>query len=188
MHSPMKTFTDTDLLERLRKEDDASFAWLYAGYFSTVAAYVQQNSGSRADAEDLFQEVIVVLLQKVRQPDFALMSSLKTYLYAIARHLWLKRLRDQRLVFVEEVPFYALETPTEAIVCEGPPEKSSEEKVQTWLQKITQHCQRLLKAIFFYQQPMTELMETMGWKNKHTANNQKYKCIQQLKKEKEKGA
>jgi RNA polymerase sigma factor (sigma-70 family) len=184
----MKHLTNATLLERLRAEDTASFALLYTHYFPTVAAYVQQNSGSRTDAEDLFQETIVVLLQKVRQPNFVLTSSLKTYLYAIARHLWLKRLRNQRLVFQEEVPLYALETPMEPWTCEEPPEKSIEEKVQIWLQKITQHCQRLLKALFFYQQPMTELMETMGWKNRHTADNQKYKCMQQMKKEKEKGA
>jgi RNA polymerase sigma factor (sigma-70 family) len=184
----METLTDATLLERLRAEDTTSFALLYTYYFPTVAAYVQQNSGSRTDAEDLFQEAIVVLLQKVRQPNFEFTSSLKTYLYAIARHLWLKRLRNQRLVFLEEVPSYALETPTEPWTCQEPLEKSTEEKVQIWLQKITQHCQRLLKALFFYQQPMTELMETMGWKNRHTADNQKYKCIQQMKKEKEKGA
>jgi RNA polymerase sigma factor (sigma-70 family) len=184
----MQPLTDATLLERLRAEDAAAFALLYRFYFSTVAAYVQQNSGSRTDAEDLFQEAIVVLLHKVRQPNFVLTSSLKTYLYAIVRHLWLKRLRNQRLVFVAEVPLYALETPTEPWTREEPSEKSTEEKVHLWLQKITQHCQRLLKAIFFYEQPMTELMETMGWKNRHTADNQKYKCIQQLKKEKEKGA
>jgi len=33
---------------------------------------------------------------------------------------------------------------------------------------------------------MESLMIQMGWKNKHTADNQKYKCVQQVKKEAEK--
>jgi hypothetical protein len=35
---------------------------------------------------------------------------------------------------------------------------------------------------------MDSLMVKMGWKNKHTAANQKYKCMEQVKKEKLKGA
>jgi hypothetical protein len=31
-------------------------------------------------------------------------------------------------------------------------------------------------------------MQQMGWKNKHTASNQKYKCVQMLKKEVQKQA
>jgi hypothetical protein len=33
------------------------------------------------------------------------------------------------------------------------------------------------------QMPLEQLMKKMGWKNKHTASNQKYKCIQMLKKQ-----
>ena len=61
--------------------------------------------------------------------------------------------------------------------------ESIEEKVQRWLYRVTENCQRILKAIFFYQEPMENLIVRMGWKNKHTAANQKYKCIEQVKKE-----
>jgi hypothetical protein len=45
------------------------------------------------------------------------------------------------------------------------------------------HCRNLIKAIFFYRVSMERLMVKMGWKNKHTAANQQYKCIQQLKRQ-----
>ena len=62
-------------------------------------------------------------------------------------------------------------------------ENADKEKVVTWFQKITIHCQRILKAIFYLNEPMDTLMIKMGWKNKHTATNQKYKCIEQIRKE-----
>jgi RNA polymerase sigma factor (sigma-70 family) len=176
----MQTIPDSTLLDKLKTESSASFNLLYKFYFPSIAAYIKQNLGSNDDAEDIFQEAIIVLLQKVRQPDFVLTSSLKTYLYAVARNLWLKRLRDNKIRIVDdELSLATCKTETEIFELE--PEKSNEEKIENWLQKITRNCQNILKALFFYEEPMESLMVKMGWKNKHTASNQKHKCIQQMK-------
>lgn len=176
----MQTISDNTLLDQLKSEESSSFELLYEFYFPSVASYIKQNLGNNEDAEDIFQEAIIVLLQKVRQSDFVLTSSLKTYLYSVAKNLWLKRLRDNKIRVVNDefsLTAYGIETEN----FEFEPEVSREEKVENWLQKITRNCQNILKAIFFYEQPMESLMVIMGWKNKHTASNQKHKCIKQLK-------
>ena len=66
------------------------------------------------------------------------------------------------------------------------PEEVKEKRFYLWLSKITANCQRILKTIFFYNEPMDNLLKKLGWKNKHTAANQQYKCIQQVKKQKDK--
>ena len=92
----MQTISDNTLLDQLKNEDNASFEILYKFYYPSIEAHITQNFGNTEDAEDVFQEAIIVLLQKVRQENFVLTSSLKTYLFAIARNLWLKRLRDNK--------------------------------------------------------------------------------------------
>jgi RNA polymerase sigma factor (sigma-70 family) len=180
----MQLISDSNLLEQLKSEDNASFELLYKFYFTSIATYVGNNYGNNEDAEDVFQEAIIVLLQKVRQQNFVLTSSLKTYLFAIAKNIWLKRLRDNKIITVSNFEKYQFEA--ETFFTEIKPEKTKDEKVENWLTKITANCQRILKAIFFYKQPMDSLMKKMGWKNKHTAANQQYKCIQQVKKQKDK--
>ncbi|NQX43258.1 RNA polymerase sigma factor, sigma-70 family [Pedobacter steynii] len=180
----MRKISDNNLLEDLRSESNASFEVLYKLYFPPVAKYISQNFGTTADAEDVYQETVIVLLQKVRQPDFMLTSSLKTYTFAIARNIWLKRLRDNKLIPVEDCEKYLRES--ETFTFELKKEPGKDEKIAYWLAKITRNCQRILKAIFFHREPMVSLMQKMGWKNKHTAANQQYKCIQQLKREKQK--
>lgn len=183
----MQTETDNVLLDQLKTENNSSVELLYKFYFPSVATYIKQNMGNNEDAEDIFQETIIILLQKVRQPDFILTASLKTYLYAISKNLWLKRLRDNKLISVSnELLWENFHNETETFTVELYPKKSKEQQVQNWLQKITENCQRILKALFFYHEPMDSLMLKMGWKNKHTAANQKYKCIKQMKKVKEK--
>jgi RNA polymerase sigma factor (sigma-70 family) len=182
----MQTISDNILLDNLKNEDNTSFEILYKFYSPSIATFVTQNIGSTEDAEDIFQEAVIVLLQKVRQADFVLTSSLKTYLFAIAKNLWLKRLRDNKLISIDNFERYQQES--EALAFELQTEPTKEEKITAWLAKITKNCQSILKAIFFYKEPMGSLMQKMGWKNKHTVANQQYKCIQQLKKEKRKDA
>jgi RNA polymerase sigma factor (sigma-70 family) len=180
----MQPISDKLMLIQLEKEDSASFELLYKFYYPSVATYVTNNSGNTADAEDVFQEAIIILLQKVRQKDFVLTSTLKSYLFAIAKNTWLKKLRDNKVITVED--FGKIQQSSTSFSVEIVPEKTREEKTATWLERITENCQRILKAIFFYQEPMDSLMKKMGWKNKHTAANQQYKCIQQVKKQKDK--
>lgn len=178
----MNNTSDRSLLEQLKTEENASFRQLYSLYFQSIATYIKQNNGSSEDAEDVFQEAVIVLLQKVRQPDFVLTSSLKTYLYSIAKNNWLKRLRDNKTVSTLDTEH--LHLAEESFSVEIQETATREEKVGNWLSAITTHCQGVLKAIFFFHEPIDSLMQKMGWKNKHVAANQQYKCMQQLKKEK----
>ena len=54
------------------------------------------NGGSKDDAADLFQETVIVLYQKVKAGNFDLQCLLKTFLYSVARRLWLKKLQQQQ--------------------------------------------------------------------------------------------
>jgi RNA polymerase sigma factor (sigma-70 family) len=184
----MQNIPDHLWLERLKTEDSEAFAMLYKSCFPSIAKHIKQNNGNNSDAEDIFQEAVVVLLKNIRHPDFVLSSSLQTYLYAISKNLWLKHLRNHKTVALEGAhtsgadPFQ-----TEAFSIDLVPEKTKEEKVFTWLENITLNCQYIIKALFLESETMQSLMAKMGWRNKHTADNQKYKCIQQLKKESKKG-
>ncbi len=58
-----------------------------------VNRFVTNNNGTTNDAQDIFQDVMLVFVEKVRQDDFHLTASAKTYLMAITKHLWLKKRR-----------------------------------------------------------------------------------------------
>jgi len=174
-----KTSNNT-LINSLKDQNEQAFEDLYQEYYPMVKSLVMRTSGTTQDAEDVFQETIVVLLQKLRTEDFTLTSSIKTYLFAIAQNIWLKRKRDNHIIHVEVIEKYQKATDTFHI--EVGSEKTVEEKLQTWLSKITDNCRRILKALFFYNDTMDVVAKRMGWKNRHTAANQKYKCIEQAKK------
>lgn len=177
----MSQAADNQLLIQALKNGDASTVkQVYHRCFPMVAAYVQANSGNKEDVEDVFQEAWMVLLHKVKEPDFVLTSLISTYVFSIAKNIWLHKLRTQKrhLAAVEENTYLAYDFVEETHQLQ-PPE--AENLVQNWLQKITKNCQVILTSLFINNMPMNRLMQTMGWKNKHTAANQKYKCLQQMK-------
>ena len=83
----------TEILIDLKGENNNAFGQLYKEYFGMVNRFITNNNGRTDDAEDIFQDTMMVLLGKLRQDDFQLTASIKTYIMAIAKNLWLKRLR-----------------------------------------------------------------------------------------------
>ena len=172
--------SDADTLRGLRQRDQAAFAILYQFYYPVVERFVLRNSGTRDDARDVFQETVLVLLDKVPREDFVLTSSLKTYVFAVGSNLWLKRLRTaRRLVRVddernwENYPALDAAWPSAAESAEA----TLPGVLRRWLGRISAHCQTLLRAVFFQHKNPVEL----GYKNQHSAQNQQYKCLQQLR-------
>lgn len=165
------------LLAGLRARDRLAYEFLYRVVRPDVLRFVRQNHGGAADGEDVFQDALLALAAHVQRPDFQLTSSFRTYFLAIVRNLWLNQLRARRrharacdAADLPDVP----DEPT-------PDEPSLLGRVRGWLDRASPLCRRLLHALYFDDEPMDELLPRMGWKNKNTAANQKYKCVQQLK-------
>lgn len=169
----MPKIPEKDLLILLKQGNSKAYTYLYDQCFPAISRYIRQNSGNMQDAGDIFQEAVLILLEKLRTSDFVLTASMSTYLFAIARNLWLKQLRENK---------YRLAS---AELPELPEEQEQESPylhhLPGWLGKITSYCQQLLTAIFFKNTPINTLMHKMGWKNKHTAAQQRYKCLMQIK-------
>ena len=79
--------------DKLEIDRQIYFEKVYQKYFKQTEAYILKNNGSRDDARDVFQEVMLILLEKLDDPDFEMTSSLSTYLYAVSRNLWLNKLK-----------------------------------------------------------------------------------------------
>ncbi len=82
---------DGAYLAELRKGSPKAFEELYSRYFRMVEDMVFKFNGGTEDARDVFQEALFVFVKKLREPEFVLTSKASTYIYAIARNLYLKK-------------------------------------------------------------------------------------------------
>src|SRR5688572_1200580 len=119
-----------NLLDNLEKGDNAAIELLYKSCFPAVDFYVRKNKGTAEDARDIFQEAVVILLNKIRLPGFELTASLKTYLYAISKNLWLKQLRGNKQIIADNT--HESDSESDPFDVEIYPMIPIEQKVQTW--------------------------------------------------------
>lgn len=167
-------------ITHLRNRDNAAYSLLYTFYYPGIERFVKMNSGTPADAQDVFQETIMVLLDKVPKEDFILTSSIKTYITAIASNIWLKRLRDAKRITRLD-PDYELEHMTLSEWEYKEESRIRRNFLQRIFERMTRHCVVFLTKTFLTGASREKLIEEMGYKNPHTFDNQKYKCLEQAR-------
>jgi len=91
----LQTFSDVDLLRRMMAGEEDAFAELYKRRQAGVYRFALQMSGSPEVAEDVTQEVFMVLMRTGDRFDPE-RGSLAAYLYGIARNYVLRRLEQDR--------------------------------------------------------------------------------------------
>ena len=55
-----------------------------------IRLMVHQGGGSLDDAKDIFQDGLMVMLEKIDNDDFVLTCKFQTYLYCVCENLWNK--------------------------------------------------------------------------------------------------
>ena len=68
----------TEIINDLRGGNNNAFGQLYKENFAMVNSFVTNNNGRSVDAEDIFQDTMMVLLEKLKQDNFQLTASIKT--------------------------------------------------------------------------------------------------------------
>ncbi len=154
---------------------------LYKAYFPMVLQLILTNNGNEDEAKDVFQETVIVLYNKVRNGNFELNSKLKTFIYAVSRRIWLKYLgqKNRNSGNIKDVE--------EIIAVEPDLERHQErdkqfKQMEHALNQLGEPCKTIIEDFYIYHRSMQAICEKFGYTNADNAKNQKYKCLQRLKK------
>ena len=91
----MKEYSDKEIIECLRNRQSYVVHWLSDRYLPMIRLMVSQMGGNADDARDIFQDGLIIMLEKLDNKEFALTCKFKTFLYCICEHLW-KAVLDKR--------------------------------------------------------------------------------------------
>ena len=92
---------DTIYIDALLSNDTQRVREVYRRFAPKVKRYVLHNSGSEADADDVFQRSLIAVYEKaLREGSAFLTVPFEAYLLRIAQLQWLKQLRDTRIKLV----------------------------------------------------------------------------------------
>ena len=172
---------EQELLKGLALGDKKAIETIYKDNFNMVQSLVINNNGSAQEAKDIFQEAIIVLLEKVRSGNFELNCQIKTYVYSVCRRIWLKRLQQYNR-YSNDVESAIATVPVDDDVEEY--EKRDQEFVmmEKAIGALGEPCKSLIEAFYIQKRNMQDIASQFGYTNADNAKNQKYKCLMRLKK------
>ncbi|MBI1221325.1 MAG: sigma-70 family RNA polymerase sigma factor [Bacteroidetes bacterium] len=170
-----REWTDETLVAEIRKGNKEALTRLYEGNFPAIKSYILKNNGTYDDVEDILQDAVVAVWQKVARPDFELTAKLSTFLFAIAKNLWLKSLKkSNRTEAMEEHHENQVFTSVSHI------QKSDLQIVVQYMDKLGDTCKKLLHLFYFEEQDMKEIAVQLNFANSDTAKAKKYQCFKKL--------
>lgn len=171
----MSVYSVEEIIEGIRLQDNAVLQYIYKEYYPTVYHFIIANSGTADDAKDIFQESIIIIYRKLKEENhFFLNSSFKTFIYSIARHLWLKNLRNlryedqkisdqQKFIELKEEPF-KIEN-----------EDLRMSLYQKYFLKLPEDCQKIL-SLTVRDVPQKEIARILGFKSENYVKKRKHFC------------
>lgn len=172
---------EKELLKGLALGDKKAVETIYKDNYNMVQSLVINNNGSAQEAKDIFQEAMIVLLEKARSGNFELNCLIKTYVYSVCRRIWLKKLQQYNR-YSNEVESMVSTVSVEEDVEEY--EKRDQEFVmmEKAIGSLGEPCKSLIEAFYIQKRNMQDIASQFGYTNADNAKNQKYKCLMRLKK------
>ncbi len=149
------------------------FIDLYERVFPAVARYVRQRGGSLEQAQDVFQDSLIIYYERIASAADPPEQE-EAYLLGIARYRWL--LTGRRTG--SEVPLDEVAEPDWAE--EGTALPLSQ-KLLRLLTVAGKKCMDLLRAFYYDQLPLNEVAHTFGYAGVRSATVQKYKCLEKVR-------
>jgi RNA polymerase sigma factor (sigma-70 family) len=177
------TKLDEELIELLKSRDvakqDVAFKHLYEHSFKAIENMVENNLGSGIDASDVFQETMVAVYHNFNKPGYDINCGLKTYVYAIAKNVWLKKQRKKRPEFqLKEDHNSVLLDESHLQVLE---EKEKYDRFHQLLDSLEEECKSILVQFYFDGKSIKEITHMLKIKSESVTKNKKSRCLKKLK-------
>lgn len=166
---------DRRIIDRIREGDREVLIELYKAHEGMIANHVYQHSGNEDDVKDLMQDTLVAIWQNVRKPQFELSAKLSTYLFAIAKNLWLKQLDKRKRTKNEDYI-----TGKEVADSVDPVQRMDYRIVQKALDLLQDKCRNILMMFYFDGFDMDTIAKANGLASASVAKAKKHQCLKGL--------
>jgi RNA polymerase sigma factor (sigma-70 family) len=177
----LANYSEEFFITGLRNQDKKALSILYKLHYPSVLNHIINNSGTEQEAKDVFQEAMITFFERIQDFNFELTCKISTYIFEVSRRLWLKRLyqKGKFIGKIEENDVFP-EVEMELGFAE---ENENKFNSMYWsLSQLGEPCKSILEDFYFRNLTMEAITMKFGYTNADNAKNQKYKCLQRLKK------
>lgn len=173
-------YTDEAIIAGLKEQDLTIIKYIYKQYLQSIRGLITTNSGTQMDAEDVFQDAMVIIYQKISSGNLKLTCSFKTYLYSVCRYIWLQKLNKREYSYDFKEVVNPDEYQDHLTLDEHLEEFEKYKLYQQHFLKLKQNDQKVLR-LFMNKISLKQIAHIMGYKSEEYAKVRKYICKEKLK-------
>lgn len=169
--------SDKEIIEGIASNKNSTLHFIYEEIYPSVEGYILQNGGTADQAKDVFQESLIIILNKIQSESLELYCKFSTYLYAVSKRVWIQ---DRRKEFFRSNKLREAISVAESENTYG--NEYIEEARELFLKhfvRLPEDCQKLL-TLYFNNVPIEEIRREMKFKTDHHASDKKYRCKKNL--------
>ena len=167
-----------EILEGIRQNDVEILQYVYKTFYPQVKYFINVNSGSEDDAQDVFQEAIIVIFRKLKNEQLQINCTFKTYLYSVCKLLWLKQLekrKNHNELSIDKNEYIELSEDTQVLM-----ENSERYRLyQYYFKSLSEDCRKVLE-LSLQKVPLKKIAGIMGYKSEKYAKKRKFICKERL--------
>ena len=175
-------YKDRDIVAAIVKggqAEEQAIACLFRKNDRSLKIYIRKMNGTEADAEEIIQEGMLILLGNIKKGAYKSEASVHSYYVGICKRLWLKWYRKNKKMIL-----HATDTFPEAIEEEQPEHMMIKEELKILIEQLFDRlkpkCKEVL-SLWKLKYSMKEIAEQTGYANDQVAMNKKNHCMNELR-------
>ncbi|MDH7446927.1 RNA polymerase sigma factor [Aquimarina sp. 2201CG14-23] len=92
---------NTRISEGIIAGDKVILKEFYKRNFKHIQNYIINNSGTKEDTEDIFQDALLIVYAKFKSGSLEMSCSIHAYFYGVCKNLWRSKLRKKHLLIFD---------------------------------------------------------------------------------------
>lgn len=159
------------------RQNEKALSYLYNHTLKKVKSYILNNSGSLDDANDIFQDAVIIFFKSVLENKFESNASVDAYIFTISKNLWINTAKRKRKLVHVDIENQHISTNSDSqlntIIS-----KEKRTAIDVAYSKLDEGCRKMLGLIAYEKLSMKELKEKMELTSENAAKTMHYRCKQ----------
>jgi RNA polymerase sigma factor (sigma-70 family) len=140
---------DQYLIEGLANNDSVIIRSIYKKFVPKVVFYIRNNSGDEDQAQDVVQEIMILLFNQAKSGQLQLTCPFDAYFFLLCKRKWLNELKkvSNKGVTIPD-DFTSVNEPTEEMVAQTEIFEEKQQLFDAMFQRLGEKCQEVLRLSF----------------------------------------
>lgn len=170
------SYTNIEVVDAIKSNRaDNVLKFLYKNLKPKISRWITTNNGSKEEAQDIFQDSILVFYSYVLKDKFDVEANLDAFVFRIAKNKWINYVKKEGKNITIEGDIAINEEARSST------KTNSQELINGLLEQLGNVCKEILTYTIFYKISMEDVCARMNFNNPNTAKTKNYKCKQRLK-------